>query len=140
MINSCSGLSTVWKSCLVWLSRPLNMVLDIWADFGPLRSKISQDAGETPTFYQSPRLYLPIGIQNCPYFCWRVFFSFLPRVKISGDTCVESETKIFRLRFYSNFISRISNFEGPLFGCQKNLFEYAKNMQKLFVNMLKPQN
>ena len=76
MQNSNSWLETVWKNGLVWLSRPLDKVLAIWANFGPLRAKISKIAGETPTFYWSPRLYLPIGIQNCPCFCWRISSHF----------------------------------------------------------------
>ena len=63
MKNLYSVLENMWKSDLVWLSRPLKKVLAIWANFGPLRAKISKIAGETSTFYWSPRLYLPIGIQ-----------------------------------------------------------------------------
>ena len=74
--NLYSVLENMWKSDLVWLSRPLNKVLAIWANFGPLRAKISKIAGETPTFYWSPRLYLPIGIQNCPCFCWWISSHF----------------------------------------------------------------
>ena len=66
----------MWKSVFVWLSRPLNTVLALWANFGPLRAKISQIGWETPTFYWPSRLYLPIGTQKCPNFCWDVFFRF----------------------------------------------------------------
>ena len=48
----------------------------IWANFGPLMAKISKIGWGTPTFYWSPRLYLAIGIQKYPYFCWSIFFSF----------------------------------------------------------------
>ena len=61
MKNLYSVLKNMWNSNLVRLSRPLDKVLAIWANFGPLRAKISKIAGETPTFYWSPRLYLPIG-------------------------------------------------------------------------------
>ena len=79
---SYSGPQAMWKSHLVWLFRPLLMCLVIRSKFGPFRPKISQIRGGTPTFYWPPRLYLPIGIQNCPCFCW-CFFPFLTWVK--GD-------------------------------------------------------
>ena len=80
-------LEIMWKSGLVWLSRLLNKVFDLWANFGPLRAKISKIGWGTPTFYWSPRLYLPIGIQNWPYFGWDISSHFLPWVEISGETC-----------------------------------------------------
>ena len=64
MINSYLVLESMWESGLVWRPRPPNKVLDLWANFGPLRAKISQIAWGTPTFYCTPRLYLPIGIQK----------------------------------------------------------------------------
>ena len=64
MINSYLVLESMWESGLVWCPRPPNKVLDLWANFGPLRAKISQIAWGTPTFYCTPRLYLPIGIQK----------------------------------------------------------------------------
>ena len=76
----------MWKSGLVWLSRPPDKVLDVRANFGPLRSKISKIGWETPTFYSSPSLKLPIGIQYWPYFGWDISSHFLPWVKISGET------------------------------------------------------
>ena len=82
-----SVFKKMWKSGLFWLPRPLDKVLAIWANFGPLRAKISKIAGETPIFYWSPRLYLPIGIQNWPYFGWDISSHFLPWVKFSGETC-----------------------------------------------------
>ena len=80
-------LEIIWKSGLVWLSRPLDKVLDLWANFGPLRAKISKIGWGTPTFYWSPRLYLPIGIQNWPYSGWDISSHFLSWVKFSGETC-----------------------------------------------------
>ena len=56
---------------LVWLFRPLLMCLVIRSKFGPFWPKISKICWWTPTFYWPPRLYLPIGIQNWPCFCWR---------------------------------------------------------------------
>ena len=73
---SYSVLQAMWKSHLVWLFRPLLMCLVIRSKFGPFRPKISQIRGGTPTFYWPPRLYLPIGIQNCPCFCWRISSHF----------------------------------------------------------------
>ena len=64
------------KSQLVCLSRPFIRILAFGANFGPLRAKISQIAWGTPTFYWPSRLYLPIGIQKYPYFCWSIFFHF----------------------------------------------------------------
>ena len=66
----------MWKGGLIWLPRTINKVLAIWANFGPLRAKISKIGGETPTFYWSPRLYLPIGIQIWPYFGWGILLHF----------------------------------------------------------------
>ena len=76
MKNPYSGSQVVWKSGLVWLFRSLLMCLVIRSNFGPTRAKISQIAQGTPTFYWPPRLYLPIGIQNCPCFCWRILSHF----------------------------------------------------------------
>ena len=78
----------MWKSHLICLTRPLNMVLAIWANFGRLRAKISKIGWGTPILYWSTRLYLPIGIQNWPYFGWDILSHFLPWVKISGEKCV----------------------------------------------------
>ena len=66
----------MWKSVLNCFPRPIDKVLAIWANFGPLRAKISKIGGETPTFYWSPRLYLPLGIQNWPYFGWGISLHF----------------------------------------------------------------
>ena len=38
-----SGPKTMWKNGLLWFSRPLNMVLAIWANVGPFRANISQE-------------------------------------------------------------------------------------------------
>ena len=73
---SYSGLQAMWKSRVVCLFRPLLMCLVIRSKFGPFRPKISKIRGGTPTFYWPPRLYLPIGIQNCPCFCWRISSHF----------------------------------------------------------------
>ena len=51
MKNLYSVLENMWKSDLVWLSRPLDKVLDLWANFGPLGAKISKIGWGTPTFY-----------------------------------------------------------------------------------------
>ena len=59
--KSHSGLCKKRKSGLIWLSRPLNTYLAIWANFGPIWANISQRGWGTPTFFWSPRLYLPIG-------------------------------------------------------------------------------
>ena len=64
------------KNGLVWIFRPLNTCLAIWANFGPFWANISQRGWETPTFYWSPRLYLPIGTWNWPNFGWDIFFHF----------------------------------------------------------------
>ena len=69
-------LESMWESGLDWRPRSPNKILDLWANFGPLRAKISQIAWGTPTFYCTPRLYLPIGIQKYTYFCWCIFFHF----------------------------------------------------------------
>ena len=61
MIKSFTALEIMWNSGLVWLSRPLNTYLAIWANFGPIWANISQRGWGTPTFFWSPRLYLPIG-------------------------------------------------------------------------------
>ena len=74
--NSYSGPQARWKSGLVLLSRPLFMCFVIRLKFGPFRPKISQLCWGTPTFYWCPRLYLPIGIQNCPCFCWWISSHF----------------------------------------------------------------
>ena len=87
MQNLYSGPKTVWKNGPVCLSRPLNTVLAIRAKFGPLKAKISQIAGETPTFYWPPTLYLPIGIWNCPYFGWWQLFDFWLGSTFSQETC-----------------------------------------------------
>ena len=64
------------KNGFVWIFRPLNTCLAIWANFGPFWANISQRGWETPTFYWSPRLYLPIGTWNWPNFGWDIFFHF----------------------------------------------------------------
>ena len=76
MINSNSGLQTIWKSGLVWLSRPIFMVLVIWAKFGPFWTSRSQIAWETPIFYWLPRFCIPKGTWNWPYFGWDIFLHF----------------------------------------------------------------
>ena len=73
---SYSGHQNIRKSHLICLPRPLIMILAFGVNFGPLRAKISQIAWGTPTFYCTPRLYLPIGIQKYTYFCWCIFFHF----------------------------------------------------------------
>ena len=40
----------MWKGGLIWLPRPINKVLAIWANFGPLRAKISKIAGRPQLF------------------------------------------------------------------------------------------
>ena len=76
MKNSYSWPQARWKSGLFGLSRPFFMCFVIRSKFGPCRPKISQICGGTPTFYWPPRLYLPIGIQNCPCFCWWISSHF----------------------------------------------------------------
>ena len=73
---SYSELCKKRKSGLIWLSRPLNTYLAIWANFGPIWANISQRGWGTPTFFWSPRLYLPIGTWKRPNFCWGIFFYF----------------------------------------------------------------
>ena len=76
MINSNSGLQTMWKSGLVWLSRPIFMVLVIWAKFGHIWTSRSRIAWETPIFYWLPRFCIPKGTWNWPYFGWDIFLHF----------------------------------------------------------------
>ena len=76
MNYSYSGPQNIRKSHLTCLPRPLIMILALGVNFEPLRAKISQIAWGTPTFYCTPRLYLPIGIQKYTYFCWCIFFYF----------------------------------------------------------------
>ena len=76
MINSSSGLQTIWKSGFVWLSRPIFTVLVIWAKFGPFWTSRSQIAWETPIFYWLPRFCIPKGTWNWPYFGWDIFLHF----------------------------------------------------------------
>ena len=102
-------LEKMWKKDLVWLSRPLNMVLAIWANFGPLRAKISKIGWGTPTFYWSPRLYLPIGIQNWPYFGWGISLHFCLRLK-------SQVRPVFRrLIFWLWLLMDMTAFPGPIF-------------------------
>ena len=98
--NSYSGPQARWKSGLVLLSRPLFMCFVIRLKFGPFRPKISQLCGGTPTFYWCPRLYLPIGIQNWPYFCWCIYFHFCLGSKSQGRP-VKAKTKSFSWNIYS---------------------------------------
>ena len=63
------------------------MVLAFWTNVGPSRAKISNIGQGTPTFYWPPRLYLPIGIQKCPYFYWSIFFIFGSGQHLRGDLC-----------------------------------------------------
>ena len=85
MTNLYSGPLKKRKSGLVCLSRPCSMNLAIWANFGPVWPNISQGGWGTPTFYWLHRLYLPIGIQNCPFFCWCFFFIFDLGQNLNGD-------------------------------------------------------
>ena len=91
----------MWKNGLVWHSSPLWMFLAIWAKFGSKRANISEGAWETPIFLLSPRLYLPIGIWNCPYFGWDPLFDFWLGSIFSQDTCVPMPT--LRQKMWSVF-------------------------------------
>ena len=51
MKNSNTELQTDGENGLFLLSRSLNIVLAFWANFRPLRSKISVRTRGTPTFY-----------------------------------------------------------------------------------------
>ena len=99
----------MWKSGLIWLPRPLNKGLAIWANFGPLWAKISKIGGETLTFFSSPRLYLPIGIQNWPYFCWGISLHFWlglkSQVRPLGLILLDQETN------YGSGSSREAHFD-----------------------------
>ena len=83
------------KSSLVWHSSPLWMDLAIWAELGPKRTNISEEAWETLIFLLFPRLYLPIGIWNCPYFGWDPLFDFWLGSIFSQDNCVVYKTMYF---------------------------------------------
>ena len=98
MINSYLVLESMWESGLVWRPRPPNKVLDLWPNFGPLRAKISQIAWGTPTFYCTPRLYLPIGIQNSLIFVGAFFFIFGSGQILSGDLCRDSRVPVSKMQ------------------------------------------
>ena len=66
----------MWKSGLVWLSRPIFMVLVIWAKFGHIWTSRSQIAWETPIFYWLPRFCILKVTWNWPYFGWDIFLHF----------------------------------------------------------------
>ena len=67
---------TEWKSGLVWLSRPLNRYLAIWAKFGPLRAKISQTAWETYPENLAMSFTHKNLLKNGPSFVGGVFLIF----------------------------------------------------------------
>ena len=116
-------LEIIWKSGLVWLSRPLDKVLDLWANFGPLRAKISKIGWGTPTFYWSPRLYLPIGIQNWPYFGWGISLHFCLRLK-------SQVRPVFRrLIFWLWLLMDMTGFPGLIF---KSRTTFGNNFPSCF--------
>ena len=121
--NLYSLLENMWKSDLFWLSRPLDKVLDLWANFGPLRAKISKIGWGTPTFYWSPRLYLPIGIQNWPYFGWDISSHFLPWVKMSGETGVVGVQSVHK---GSLRLLKVPKWVLYLFGIRQKAMSYFK--------------
>ena len=69
-------LETEWKSGLVWVSRPLNMYLAIWAKFGPLRAKISKTAWETYPEKITMNCIHKKLLRNSPSFVGGVFLIF----------------------------------------------------------------
>ena len=82
-------LETEWKSGLVWLSRPLNKYLAIWAKFGPLRAKISQTAWETYPENLTMSFTHKNLLKNGPSFVGGVFLIFglgwiLPQPTVIG--------------------------------------------------------
>ena len=82
------------------------MVLAIWAKFGSKRANISEGAWETPIFLLSPRLYLPIGIWNCPYFGWDPLFYFWLGSISPRETCAvqgpryEVNLRVFAIAYH----------------------------------------
>ena len=94
MINSNSGLQTIWKSGLVWLSRPIFMVWVISAKFGPFWTSKSQIAWATPIFYWLHRFCIPKGTWNWPYFGWDIFLHF----------CLGSKSQETPVSYWSIFV------------------------------------
>ena len=121
MKNSKLWLQTEWKSGLVWLSRPLYMVLAFWANFGPSMAKTSQIGQGIPPFYWPPKLYITIGIQKCPYFCWSIFFHFGLGQNLRGDLCknwyrwANCIIGYFRPKLQKQSTKKLFGKSGPIF-------------------------